>query len=91
MKENLPNFIYIGPNATVLGLKKGTLYRGNEMPVQLKNLVQTNPKLASLFISTTRLGAAEVALKKQGSIEREASNDIIKLVNQIRQQRNRNG
>lgn len=81
------NYIYIGPNAGLLGLKKATLYRGPEMPVQLKNLVQTKPIIASLFVPTARTAVTEANMKKQGTVEYLAVQEIVKIVREIKQRK----
>jgi hypothetical protein len=50
------------------------------MPVQLRNLVQTKPILASLFIPTARCAVAEENMKKIGTIEYLAVQEIVKIV-----------
>lgn len=85
--NNPPNYIYIGPNAGLLGLKKATIYRGEEMPVQLKNLVQTKPLLASLFVPTARCAVAEQNMKKIGSIEYLAAQEIVKMVTDLKKRK----
>lgn len=89
MKENLPNFIYIGPNAVPIGLIRGTLYRGSDLPPQIKSLIDTNPKLSSLFVPTERLVLVKHNVKKQGTIENLAATDINNLIRTMKEQRNR--
>ena len=53
------NWIYIGPNIPQIGLKKNTLFRGNEPPPKLKELIRQKPVISSLFVPTAALSQAE--------------------------------
>lgn len=71
-----PNFIYIGPNVPPLALKRNTLYRGEELPVQLKQLAISKPVLKALFISTRDLAEAQKKLSKKGTLEHTANQEM---------------
>jgi len=85
-----PNFMYIGPSILPLGLKMNTLYRGIEsMPPQLRNLINIEPMLTSLYVPTAKLGTARRGLKVKGAIEYLAWRQIIKMVEGERKTSNR--
>lgn len=77
------NYMYIGPNVPPLGLKRNTLFRGNEPPPKLKELMQRKPVLSSLFVSTAALSQAERSLKIKGSVEHTANKEMAEIVRKL--------
>jgi hypothetical protein len=75
-----PNFIYIGPNIPQIGLKRNTIYRGNEPPAKLKELMKQKRVLGSLFVPTAALAQAERNLNIKGSLEHTARKEMEELV-----------
>ena len=74
------NCIYIGPNVPQIGLKRNTLYRGNEPPPKLKELMKKKPVLSALFVSTAALSQAERSLNIKGSLENTAQKEMAEIV-----------
>ena len=77
------NFIYVGPNIPQIGLKKNTLYRGEEPPPRLRDLIVSKPVLRSLFISTKRLAEVQTKLNKKGSMEHTANQEMLAIAKTI--------
>ena len=77
------NFIYVGPNIPQLGLKKNTLFRGEEPPPRLRDLIVSTPVLRSLFVSTTRLAEVKAKLNKKGSMEHTANQAMLIIAQTI--------
>ena len=74
------NWIYIGPNVPQIGLKRNTLFRGNEPPVKLQELIKQKPLLTALFVSTAALSQAERNLKIKGALENTAQKEMAEIV-----------
>ena len=74
------NFMYVGPNVPQIGLKRNTLYRGNEPPAKLKELIKSKPILSALFVSTAGLAQAERSLNIKGSLENTAQKEMTEIV-----------
>jgi hypothetical protein len=72
-----PNWIYIGPNIPVVGLKRNTIYRDEVMPEALAKYAAIKPVVKSLFVSTAGLAAAEKNLSKPGSLEHHANKEMM--------------
>jgi hypothetical protein len=70
------NYIYIGPSIPSHGLKKNTLYLGEEIPAALKPLIDAYPSAKALFIPTSQLAEANAKITKKGSLENIA-NEIL--------------
>lgn len=78
-----PNFCYIGPNVPPIGLKKFTLYRGEELPRSLEPLVKQRPVLAALYVSTRDLAAAQRRLAQKGTLEHTAAQEMLTIAKTI--------
>jgi hypothetical protein len=74
------NFIYIGPNVPQIGLKRNTLYRGNEPPARLQQLIKQKPVLSALFVPTAALAQAERSLKIKGAVENTAQKEMAEII-----------
>jgi hypothetical protein len=74
------NYVYIGPNVPQIGLKRNTLFRGNEPPAKLRELIQKRPVLSALFVSTAALSQAERSLKIKGAVEHTAQKEMAEIV-----------
>ena len=74
------NWIYIGPNIPQIGLKKNTLFRGNEPPPKLKELIRQKPVISSLFVPTAALSQAERSLKIKGAVENTAQKEMAEII-----------
>jgi hypothetical protein len=74
------NWIYIGPNVPQIGLKRNTLFRGNEPPAKLKELIKRKPVLNALFVPTAALSQAERALNIKGAVENTAQKEMAEIV-----------
>jgi hypothetical protein len=79
------NFIYIGPNVPQIGLKRNTLYRGNEPPAKLRELIKKRPVLSALFVSTAALSQAERSLKIKGALENTAQKEMAEIIKTLPQ------
>ena len=75
-----PNFCYIGPNLPQIGLKRNTLYRGNQPPPKLAELMKKKPVLSALFVSTAALAQAERSLNIKGAVENTAQKEMAEIV-----------
>jgi hypothetical protein len=71
------NWIYIGPNIPVIGLKRNTIYRESVMPDALAKYATIKPVVRSLFVSTAQLATAEKNLSKPGSLEYHANKEML--------------
>ena len=71
------NWIYIGPNIPVVGLKRNTIYREEIMPEGLAKYAVLKPVVKSLFVSTATLAVAEKNLSKPGSLEHHANKEML--------------
>jgi hypothetical protein len=72
-----PNYIYLGPNVPVVGLKRNTIYRENVMPDALAKYAVLKPVVKALFVPTTQLAIAEKNLSKPGSLEYHANREML--------------
>jgi hypothetical protein len=77
------NWMYIGPNVPPFGLKRNTLFRGNEPPPKLAELMKRKPVLSALFVSTAALSQAERALNIKGSVEHTAQKEMAEIVKHL--------
>jgi hypothetical protein len=71
------NWIYIGPNIPVVGLKRNTIYREGVMPDALEKYAVLKPVVRSLFVSTAQLAIAEKNMSKPGSLEYHANKEML--------------
>jgi hypothetical protein len=71
------NYVYIGPNIPVVGLKRNTIYREGIMPDALAKYAALKPVVRSLFVSTAELATAEKNLSRPGSLEYHANKEMI--------------
>ena len=79
------NWIYIGPNLPQIGLKRNTLYRSNDPPAKLKELIKKKPTIGSLFVSTAGLAQAERSLNIKGAVENTAQKELAELAKKLPQ------
>lgn len=78
-----PNYIYIGPNIGPIGLKRNTIFRGDQLPQKFKELADRKPVLRSLFISTRDLAEAQKKLTKKGTLEYVANQEVLAIAKAI--------
>jgi hypothetical protein len=80
----MSNYIYIGPNISVLGLQKGTLYREPKPPLQLEEIAAKAPLVRCLYISTAYLATAKKNLRtNKNSAESLAYDALTKIAKTI--------
>lgn len=71
--------MYIGPTVARIGLKKSTLVLGSDLPPQLVSLVALKPVIASLYVPTARVAQARINMRRPGTLENIAAEEVIKF------------
>lgn len=71
--------MYIGPTVARIGLKKSTLVLGSEPLPQLLSLIQLKPVIASLYVPTARVAQARINMRRPGTLENIAAEEVIKF------------
>jgi hypothetical protein len=74
-----PNYIYIGPSVSAIGLKKNMLFRSDELPSQLLPIVANKPAIKSLYVSTRDLAETAKRLATKGSLEYSANKEMLEI------------
>lgn len=77
--SEVENWIYIGPTVARIGLKKSTLVKGSTPPPQLLSLMETKPVIRSLFVPTARTAEARINMRRMGTLENIAAEEVIKF------------
>ena len=83
MKTKKGNWIYVGPSVPQVGLKQNTLYRSENPPEGLVNLIREKPLLRALYVSTKDLAHTSRALAKRGSVEQTALETLRALASKM--------
>jgi hypothetical protein len=77
------NYIYLGPSLPTLGLKKNTLFRGEELPPKLLQIAIGKPSIRSLFVSTKDLAEVQKNITKRGTLEHKANQEMLEIAKTI--------
>lgn len=76
---NKENYIYIGPTVARIGLKRSTIVLGRTPPPQLQSLIDLKPVIASLFVPTARTAEARINVRRLGTLENVAAEEVNKF------------
>jgi hypothetical protein len=76
---SIENYIYIGPTVARIGLKKSTIVLGSTPPPPLLSLIELKPVIGSLFIPTSRTAIARANMRRMGTLENIAAEEVIKF------------
>lgn len=89
--EQVPetNFIYIGETISELGLRRNMMVYGNKPPVQILNIVRTNPLINAVYVPTSRCAEARAAVQIEGSLENIAFRATQAIRDKLKEDRER--